>query len=94
MHMDALHDFSDTAALIQQMDLVISIDTSVAHLAGALGKPLWVMLPRASDYRWGIDGDTTPWYPTATLFRQGGVDDWGSVVGRIAQQLCQWPRGG
>lgn len=90
-HRDALVDFAETAALIQQMDLVISIDTAVAHLAGALGKPLWVMLPRASDYRWGIDGATTPWYPTATLFRQTGVDDWDRVVGQVVQQLRRWP---
>lgn len=90
-HRQALVDFADTAALIEQMDLVISIDTSVAHLAGALGKPLWVMLPRSSDYRWGIEGATTPWYPTATLFRQGGVDDWDSVVAQVAQRLRLWP---
>ncbi len=90
-HQHALVDFADTAAVIQQMDLVISIDTSVANLAGALGKPMWVMLPRASDYRWGFAGDKTPWYPTATLFRQAGIEDWGSVVGPITQRLGKWP---
>jgi len=82
-----LSDFSDTAALIQEMDLVISIDTSVAHLAGALGKPLWVLLPYASDYRWGFKGSQTPWYPAATLFRQTSIEDWGSVINEVREKL-------
>ena len=84
-----LHDFADTAALIEQMDLVISIDTSVAHLAGALGKPLWVALPYSVDYRWMAEGPTTPWYPTATLFRQTTPGDWLRVTSAIAARLGQ-----
>jgi tetratricopeptide (TPR) repeat protein len=88
-HHDALKDFSDTAALLAEMDLVISIDTSVAHLAGALGKPLWMMLPFSSDYRWMPEGPRTPWYPTATLFRQPRSGDWVSVVRAVAQRLVE-----
>lgn len=86
-HADALEDFADTAALIDAMDLVISVDTAVAHLAGALGKPLWVMLPWATDYRWLESGEQTPWYPTARLFRQQRAGDWDSVVESLGQAL-------
>ncbi len=86
-HQEELGDFADTAALIQEMDMVISIDTSVAHLSGALGKPLWVLLPLITDYRWTPDGATTPWYPTATLFRQAESGDWTHVVADVAQRL-------
>ena len=88
-HQDELNDFSDTAGLIGEMDLIITIDTSVAHLAGALGKHMWVMLPYSTDYRWGMRGDGTPWYPTATLFRQPDVSDWTSVIQRIATELSK-----
>jgi hypothetical protein len=84
-----LNDFSDTAALVEEMDLVITIDTAVAHLAGALGKPVWVMLPYSTDYRWGISGDKTPWYPTARLFRQSDPGDWEGVVQKIASELVE-----
>lgn len=86
-HQDELVDFSDTAALIQEMDLVITIDTSVAHLAGALGKPLWVMLPYITDYRWTLEGNATPWYPTATLFRQKVAGDWAAVMTEVTRKL-------
>ena len=86
-HHDQLHDFSDTAALIKEMDMVISIDTSVVHLAGALGHPLWVLLPQITDYRWTPDGETTPWYPHATLFRQTAAGDWADVISRVVRQL-------
>jgi tetratricopeptide (TPR) repeat protein len=88
-HESALHDFADTAALIEQMDLVISIDTSVAHLAGALGKPLWVALPFHVDYRWTAAGPATPWYPTATLFRLSAPGDWHGVTAAMAARLAQ-----
>lgn len=88
-HDSELGDFSDTAGLVQQMDLVISIDTSVAHLAGGLGKPLWVMLPYASDYRWAMEGDSTPWYPTARLFRQSEPGCWDTVVAQVRTALQQ-----
>lgn len=80
-------DFADTAALIEQLDLVISIDTAVAHLAGALGKPAFVMLPYAPDWRWMLDRSDSPWYPGMTLYRQDVSGDWGSVVCRIAAAL-------
>ena len=80
-------DFADTAAAIAQLDLVISIDTSVAHLAGALGKPTWVLLCHNPDWRWMQDGDTTPWYSTMRLFRQPTFDDWDSVFITVAEAL-------
>ena len=82
-----LGDFADTAALIACCDLVISVDTAVAHLAGALGAPLWLMLPRFCDWRWMNDRADSPWYPSATLFRQEAFGDWGGVVERIDARL-------
>jgi len=87
VHDRELTDFAETAALVEEMDLIVSIDTSVAHLAGALAKPLWVMLPYAVDYRWGLRGDRTPWYPTATLFRQPAVGDWAGVARSVGARL-------
>lgn len=83
----ALRDFSDTAAVIDSLDLVISVDTSVAHLAGALGKPVWILLPSFPDWRWLLDAEDTPWYPTVRLFRQPSAGDWLSVVKQIATLL-------
>ncbi|MFN7308260.1 MAG: tetratricopeptide repeat protein, partial [Acetobacteraceae bacterium] len=82
-----LGDFADTAALISALDLVISVDTSVAHLAGALGKPTWVMLPFAPDFRWLLDREDSPWYPKMRLFRQSRAGDWDGVVARIGEAL-------
>ncbi|MCA3348960.1 MAG: tetratricopeptide repeat protein [Roseomonas sp.] len=82
-----LGDFADTAALIASLDLVISVDTSVAHLAGALGKPTWVMLPFAPDFRWLLDREDSPWYPSMRLFRQSRAGDWDGVVARIGDAL-------
>ena len=82
-----LADFSDTAAVIAQLDLVISVDTSVAHLAGALGKPVWVLLPFCPDWRWLLDRDDSPWYPTARLFRQPRIGDWDSVIEYVRREL-------
>src|SRR6202012_678229 len=65
---ERLRDFADTAALVSRLDLVISVDTGVAHLAGALGKPVWILLTHAPDWRWLLDCDDSPWYPTARLF--------------------------
>ncbi len=83
-----LRDFSDTAALIANLDLVISSDTSVAHLAGAMGKPVWVMLSFAPDWRWQLKREDCPWYPTMRLFRQVRPGDWENVIQRIATALA------
>ena len=87
---DALVDFSDTAALISNLDLVISVDTSIAHLAGALGRPVWVLLPYLPDWRWLLDRDTSPWYPTARLFRQDATRQWGGVLARVRDSLREF----
>ena len=80
---DDLKNFADTAALIANLDLIISVDTSVAHLAGALAKPVWVLLPYIPDWRWLLDRDDTPWYPTARLFRQDETRQWERVIARV-----------
>ena len=80
-------DFADTAALVANLDLVITTDTAVAHLAGALGKPLWLLLPWQSDWRWMQDRLTTPWYPTARLFRQSSPNNWSELIARVASEL-------
>jgi hypothetical protein len=84
---DELLDFSDTAALASEMDLIISVDTSVAHLAGALGLPTWVLLPYAPDYRWMDYREDSPWYPSMRLFRQPLFDDWHSVIHNVVEML-------
>jgi tetratricopeptide (TPR) repeat protein len=84
---DELGDFADTAALVACCDLVIAVDTAVAHLAGALNKPLWLMLPRFCDWRWMNGREDSPWYPAATLFRQGAFGDWTGVIERVAARL-------
>lgn len=84
----AIADFGDTAALIAQLDLVIAVDTSVAHLAGAMGKPVWLLLPFAPDWRWMLDRADTPWYPQMRLFRQPAVRDWNRVVAEVARALA------
>ena len=89
-HSARLHDFADTAALISQLDLVITVDTSVAHLAGALGKPVWVLLPKVPEWRWMLDRPDSPWYPTMRLWRQTAAGDWTSLVRRVAAELHAW----
>ncbi len=87
---DELKDFADTAALISHLDLVISADTGVAHLAGALGKPAWVLLTWVPDWRWLLDRDDSPWYPTVRLFRQGEAREWDSVIAGVRETLPKW----
>ena len=87
-----LVDFAATAAAVSQLDLVITIDTSVAHLAGALGRPTWVLLPYNCDWRWLRRRDDSPWYPTARLFRQKQPGDWAGVVGDVGAALAQFRR--
>jgi tetratricopeptide (TPR) repeat protein len=82
-----LNNFSDTAAVMSLMDLIISTDTSVAHLAGALGLPVWLMLQFMPDWRWHLDREDSPWYPTMRLFRQKSLGDWPEVIERVAQAL-------
>ncbi|MBF2026439.1 MAG: tetratricopeptide repeat protein [Oscillatoriales cyanobacterium C42_A2020_001] len=82
-----LNDFTDTAAIINQLDLIISIDTAVTHLAGALGKPTWLLLPLAPDWRWMVDRSDSPWYPTMRLFRQSTYGDWEPVLAEVRQAL-------
>jgi hypothetical protein len=80
-----VRDLYDTAAIVAGLDLLITVDTAVAHLAGAMGRPVWVILDQASDWRWLVDREDTPWYPTMRLFRRR--DDWPSVFARIAVEL-------
>lgn len=82
-----LTDFTDTAALIDNLDLVISVDTSVAHLAGALGKPVWVLLPFRPDWRWMLNRNDSPWYPSMRLFRQNKIGDWDNVLEELVREL-------
>ncbi len=84
---EEIHDFSDTAAIIENLDLVISVDTAVAHLAGALGKPVWTLLPFAPDWRWMLNRQDSPWYPTMRLFRQPAPGDWKTVIEKVAGEL-------
>jgi CTP:molybdopterin cytidylyltransferase MocA/Tfp pilus assembly protein PilF len=86
---DQLTDFVDTASLILNLDLVISVDTAVAHLAGALGKPVWLLLPFTADWRWLVNRDDSPWYPTIRLFRQRRPGDWDKVLLRVTNELSR-----
>lgn len=87
-----LTDFADTAAVIAQLDLVITVDTAVAHLAGALGRPTWIMLAFDPDWRWMLHRDDSPWYPTMRLFRQSTLGDWGTVTATVKAALITWLR--
>jgi len=84
---DQTHDFADTAAIVANLDLVITVDTSVAHLAGGMGKPVWILLHRVADWRWLLDREDSPWYPTARLFRQTVAGDWSGVMERVEGEL-------
>jgi len=89
-----LDDFADTAAVAALVDLVISVDTSVAHLAGAMGRPVWILLPFSPDWRWTLSGESSRWYPTARLFRQPSLGDWGSVIERLRGELDRFAQEG
>ena len=86
-HAPDLQDFADTAALVSALDLVISVDTSVCHLAGALGKPCWVVIPYTPDWRWLMQREDSPWYPSLRLFRQERFGDWPGVFECLSQAL-------
>jgi len=90
--MDEVHDFADTAAIIEHLDLVISVDTSVVHLAGAMGKPVWVMSRLDACWRWLRNQPTSPWYPTARVFGQSVRGDWTGVVAQVAAELAALAR--
>ncbi|APZ42468.1 tetratricopeptide repeat protein [Acidihalobacter ferrooxydans] len=83
-------DFADTAAAIAALDLVIAVDTGVAHLAAAQGKPVWLLLPTPGDWRWGRETETTPWYPSVRIFRQARPGDWQETIARLRKALAQW----
>jgi len=83
---------ADTAAVIGEVDLVIAVDTAVAHLAGAMAKPLWLLLPHIQDWRWLRGRTDSPWYPTARLFRQPRIGDWDGAIALVAQELAAFAK--
>ena len=87
--MDGIGDFADSAALVMALDLVITVDTAVAHLAGALGRPVWILSRFDGCWRWLLERDDSPWYPTARLYRQQRAGDWAEVVARVQAQLSR-----
>jgi tetratricopeptide (TPR) repeat protein len=89
---EELIDFGETAAVIENLDLVISIDTAIVHLAGALGRPVWIMLPKAADWRWLLERSDSPWYPTARLFRQARPGAWDAVIKEVTSALQDFLR--
>jgi ADP-heptose:LPS heptosyltransferase len=84
-------DFSETAALCDCLDLIVSVCTSIAHLSGALGRPTWVLLSYNADWRWLLEREDSPWYPTARLYRQASFGDWNGVLARMAADLRHGP---
>lgn len=88
-HQTELNDFSDTAALVDAMDLIISVDTALAHLAGAMAKPVWILLPYVPDFRWLLNRSDSPWYPTAKLFRQPAIGNWHGLVAEVTEKLAE-----
>jgi hypothetical protein len=86
---DELVDFADTAALMSNLDLVITVDTAVAHLAGAIGLPVWLVLPSFPDWRWMLDRDDSPWYPSMRLFRQTAWGEWEGVFRQLTDALAK-----
>jgi hypothetical protein len=88
-HSQQLGDFHDTAAVLSQLDLVITVDTAVAHVAGAMAKPVWLMLQHNADFRWLRGRSDSPWYPSMSLFRQRKLGDWPSVLEQISERLVR-----
>jgi len=86
---DDLKDFGETAAVIENLDMVVTVDTSMGHLAGALAKPAWIMLPKAADWRWMLDRSDSPWYPTVRLFRQTYPGAWDAVLSEVSAALAK-----
>jgi hypothetical protein len=86
----AIGDFADTLAILQSLDLLITVDTSVAHLAGAAGLPVWVLVPAYSDWRWLLERTDSPWYPSMRLFRQPELGQWEQVVEEVRAALLEW----
>ena len=84
----ALTDFGETAAMIENLDLVITVDTSIGHLAGALGKPVWILVPKAADWRWMLERSDSPWYPSVRLFRQPRAGDWAQPIAEVTRALA------
>jgi ADP-heptose:LPS heptosyltransferase len=89
-----LTDLAETAALVSCLDLVITVDTSVAHLAATLGRPTWILLPYVPDWRWLLDRDDSPWYPSARLYRQTETGDYEGVIDRVEAELSALLRSG
>jgi ADP-heptose:LPS heptosyltransferase len=87
-----LTDFADTAAVIGELDLVITVDTAVAHLAGAMARPLWVLLSHIQDWRWMRGRLDSPWYPSARLFRQPQTGDWDAAIAHVAEALAAFAK--
>jgi ADP-heptose:LPS heptosyltransferase len=86
---DDLTDFGETAALMENLDLVVTVDTSMGHLAGALNKPVWILIPKAADWRWMLDREDSPWYPSVRLFRQQSPGDWDGPLDRLRSALTR-----
>jgi ADP-heptose:LPS heptosyltransferase len=84
-----LGDFADTAGLVDNLDLVISVDTAAAHLAGGMGKPVWLLLPSVPDWRWMLNRTDSPWYPTMRIFRQSKLGDWEPPIARVVEALTE-----
>jgi ADP-heptose:LPS heptosyltransferase len=84
------NDFDDSAAMVEALDLVITVDTAIAHLAGALGKPVWILLAPNPDWRWLLEREDSPWYPTARLFRRGFGEPRAAQVGRVLEAFEAW----
>ena len=87
---DELSDFSHTAALTENLDLIITVDTAMAHLAGALGKPFWLINRYNTCWRWLLNREDSPWYPTARIFRQPRWGEWEPVIERVSAELSRW----